>query len=130
MEISELRLGNLIEQGIVNGIGYNLGVLGVACIENNFMSFGNFYSYSQINPIKLNEEWLLKFGFDNSLDMIFIKNISDYSQIKLLPLTSGGDYNGMYALCNYSDFQVNIKYVHQLQNLYFALTGEELTIKE
>jgi len=25
---------------------------------------------------------------------------------------------------------VNIKHVHQLQNLYFALTGEELTIKE
>jgi hypothetical protein len=24
----------------------------------------------------------------------------------------------------------NIMYVHQLQNLYFALTGEELTIKE
>ncbi len=25
---------------------------------------------------------------------------------------------------------VNIKHVHQLQNLYFALTGKELTIKE
>lgn len=23
----------------------------------------------------------------------------------------------------------SIKYIHQLQNLYFALTGEELTIK-
>ena len=27
------------------------------------------------------------------------------------------------------DKNINIKYVHQLQNLYFALTGEELTIK-
>jgi hypothetical protein len=30
-----------------------------------------------------------------------------------------------------SDYHVNInrpKYVHQLQNLYFALAGEELTI--
>jgi len=25
---------------------------------------------------------------------------------------------------------VNIKYVHQLQNLYFALTGEELTLNK
>lgn len=25
---------------------------------------------------------------------------------------------------------IKIKFVHQLQNLYFALTGEELTIKE
>ena len=25
---------------------------------------------------------------------------------------------------------VNVKYVHQLQNLYFALTGEELILKE
>ena len=28
------------------------------------------------------------------------------------------------------DFRIQIKYVHQLQNLYFALTGEELILKE
>lgn len=27
-------------------------------------------------------------------------------------------------------FKYGIKYVHEIQNLYFALTGEELTIKE
>lgn len=31
-------------------------------------------------------------------------------------------------LC-YKEYNIEIKYVHQLQNLYFALTGEELTIK-
>ena len=27
------------------------------------------------------------------------------------------------------NFEVKVKYVHHLQNLYFVLTGEELTIK-
>jgi hypothetical protein len=33
-----------------------------------------------------------------------------------------------FHLVNFDDM-INIRYVHQLQNLYFALTGEELTIK-
>ena len=32
-----------------------------------------------------------------------------------------------YSGCTYGNFPV--KYLHQLQNLYFALTGEELTFK-
>lgn len=28
------------------------------------------------------------------------------------------------------DYHIEIKTVHQLQNLYFALTGEELTLKQ
>ena len=40
--------------------------------------------------------------------------------------------SGVILLCleNDSTYLRDIKYVHQLQNLYFALTGEELTIKQ
>ena len=37
------------------------------------------------------------------------------------------DYDN-FANCNKIRW-IKIKYVHQLQNIYFALTGEELTIK-
>jgi hypothetical protein len=37
--------------------------------------------------------------------------------------------DGIFYLIRYG-FINHIKHVHQLQNLYFALTGEELTIKD
>lgn len=47
--------------------------------------------------------------------------------------SSCGTFNGGIAvlcLCRGNYFANNIDYLHQLQNLYFALTGEELEIKE
>ena len=37
-----------------------------------------------------------------------------------------------HSECDFTEMQylTEVKFVHQLQNLYFALTGEELTIKE
>jgi hypothetical protein len=44
----------------------------------------------------------------------------------------GRDSKGVYGKTEgkYILPKGNIKYVHQLQNLYFALTNTELTIKE
>lgn len=79
-------------------------------------------------PIPLTEEWLLKLGF--------VKK-EDYDE-ELGALYELEWWGGFYkkedyfipkpyyfadAFCN--DFK--LRYVHQLQNLYFALTGEELT---
>lgn len=75
--------------------------------------------------IPLTEEWLLKLG----AKYINYKENQDYYQIptKLLPL------NITPRLKNKVDFGFGFlrycEYVHQLQNLYFTLTGEELTIK-
>lgn len=54
-------------------------------------------------PIPLTEEWVVRFGFKQS-------NL----------------VGGIYTDANL-DVKVHLpKYVHQLQNLYFALTGQEL----
>ena len=81
-----------------------------------------------LKPIPLTEEWLLKFGFgvDNDYDNTFFNNVAleqaviTYSTTyRLFTLeTDGGD-----------EIQIKCEYVHSLQNLYFALTNEELTIK-
>lgn len=65
-------------------------------------------------PIPLTEEWLLKFGF---YDRKF------YLDKGFFFLTKGGEKEYLYQ-AHTKRFQV--KYVHQLQTLYFALTGEEL----
>jgi hypothetical protein len=82
-----------------------------------------------IEPIPLTEEWLLKFGFEETDPKTFMDGL--YSRKK-------GD--GFYinketmSYCTFDyegtiDDIIKIQYVHQLQNLYFAVTGEELTMK-
>ena len=76
-------------------------------------------------PIPLTEEWLLKFGFNKVSDIWeFWKNSGwDLRQHKL--------ENKWWLFYVGQDLDcVRIDYVNQLQNLYFALTGEELTIKK
>ncbi len=71
-------------------------------------------------PITLTEEWLLKFGFEKR--SIIQENDSYYLNGEIVWVTKKG--------FRYFQNRNIIQHVHQLQNLYFALTGEELTIKD
>ena len=70
----------------------------------------------------LTKEWLLDFGFkERPTDSDYIH----YSKegIRLLIEKSTG-----YFMCRNAD--INIENVHQLQNLFFALSGKELKLKK
>lgn len=68
-----------------------------------------------IEPITLTEEWLVRFGFKVDSDL------------KDCLVNSGLWFNNKNMECHYRGAKLlKIKYVHQLQNLYFALIGEEL----
>ncbi len=77
-----------------------------------------------LSPILITEEWLFKFGFELINNSFYRSRNSELclywtvSQNKMLP-----EYYGKRLVTGY-DF----KYVHQLQNLYFCLTGSELTV--
>ena len=134
MEAKELRIGNLLYLAFAkkNVVVSGIDVIEISEITHNLIRFkdGINFSVSKIElfePILLTEEWLLKFGFEKSnldednawleLKYRYLKFSSDESvEFKKVYLT----INKMDIIC---------KYVHQLQNLYFALTGEELTIK-
>ena len=79
-------------------------------------------------PIPLTEEWLTRFGFElPAHSWIGDKfHLSEYGKGSKHP--NGGVW--VVAMNNNNAIISEIQYVHQLQNLYFALTGEELTIKE
>ena len=76
-------------------------------------------------PIEITKEWLLKFGFEFSIDTWYLKGFALWE-------TECGDEKGnegiglFYELRQYGMMDRHIKYVHELQNLYFALTQEEL----
>ena len=120
MTSSELRIGNIVQNVYKDTFGIS---------QETLCDFAN--GYVNLKPITLTEEWLLKFGFKEYIDFG-----CKTKQFDLLPL-QGFSYNidnkkvrVMHKGNSQSHWLKNsIEYVHQLQNLYFALTGEELKIK-
>jgi hypothetical protein len=88
-------------------------------------------------PIPLTEEWLVKFGFNYEDPLIYGKS-GWYLKLKNQDLPSFIFFNNhlqcslfissSFNMC-FIDTNGHCEHVHQLQNLYFALTGTELTIK-
>jgi hypothetical protein len=114
MIANQLRIGNLIkfsEDGTIFTVG---------SIEEKGFTVQNdeettWIEAEEFEPIPITEEWLLKFGY---LKCSLREN---HYEIKGHCIWK---CNEMF-LCDKNG--VLIKHVHQLQNLYFALTGKELT---
>lgn len=121
MKISELRIGNYVK---IDGVEKPMKVLILDSLE---------VSSTPFLPIPLTEEWLLKLGFNkdykNGWIGIDVKNESGMTTDFVLaePLNMG-EWQKYYAFVYDSYRFTKLKHVHQLQNLYFALTNEELTI--
>ena len=136
----ELRFGNLvniishidksiIDIGTVNLISdislHEEGAVG-ACASSN-IAVGSTHELSEedkntLSPIPLTEEWLIKFGFaSNEYKDEFYKSYihldCEYT-----------DHNTFNVAFKGLKLSIDVKYVHQLQNLFFALCGEELNI--
>jgi hypothetical protein len=81
----------------------------------------------KFEPIPLTEEWLLKFGFEATKEANYINvDFSQYSIGDFMVEDNGACYWDFETLGN----DLYIETVHQLQNLYHALTGNELTISK
>jgi hypothetical protein len=132
MKANELRIGNwvYIPQTKTNE---QIGV-----IEENgrFLTKGYKTSYSSIEcsrPIQLTEEWLKRLGFKRcGYDLLYWEHETLLKGFQLTGINWADADEPDYQFLNYSigDNIFSIHYVHQLQNLYFALTGEELVVNE
>lgn len=100
-------------------------------------------SLESFEPVQLTEEWLLKFGFKITMDSI----VEDFrwgnytkSRQRIFEITALTDFRVKSLFIeerNHSHFNVDFdfvhnhfEYVHQLQNLYFVLTGHELSLNK
>jgi hypothetical protein len=75
-----------------------------------------------LNPIVLTGDMLVKLGFKERR----VKDVVAYS-IEGLELYQYTDHNGV-ILFEYSEGDVKIESLHQLQNLYFALRNKQLDV--
>ena len=120
MESNELRIGNLVHYHDEH-LKPNDEVIKISYLD--LMIIHHKEKYHHYSPIPLTEEWLLKFGFTKTDNKYFIGELNELNN-RQLDLILCTDKN----VISYQDYLHPILYVHQLQNLYFALTGEELTI--
>jgi hypothetical protein len=126
IKASELRTKNYVQtdyEGILEVININSeGFDYIDARKPTFQALGRF-PLDCVKPIPLTEEWLLKFGFEKNSYWFKDDNMLRFGLIdNKLHCSIGNDENGF--LYN------RINYVHQLQNLYFALTGQELEFKQ
>ncbi len=113
MEAKELRIGNYIMFSKND------------CTAGQPVKFEiqDFIVIKKIRPIPLTEDWLISAGFMQS-GRHWTNLVIDLDYI------TQDDFFEYEIQFPFLDWQKHdLKYVHQLQNLYFALTGEELTFK-
>ena len=117
---NELRIGNLVF--------FNDQFIPIYEVKNNSVSFYLGLDHKEriryqsiylkgIEAIPITDEWLLNFGFENmeKFPLRYVQRIKPDSLSEFEPCIVIGDL-----------WLTGIRYVHQLQNLYFALTGEEI----
>lgn len=124
IKASELRIGNFIIP--VNNKISNFYTIVHGVINNSiFIPFEGYttkFSEIDFNPIPLTEEWLIKFGFTKDFTNGF--HLEDLYSLSI-SVTKYGEFLACFndrVLHN----ELKLKEVHQLQNIYFALTGKEL----
>jgi hypothetical protein len=112
MRTEELRIGNWVE---IDQYGNT----------RNIIRIDNGSEIDQVvklnpSPIHLTPDILEKCGFE--------KKIEDFYRSENLTIVLTKDGSNLYFI-GIQEILNAPKYLHQLQNLYYALTGEELTFK-
>lgn len=135
LKATELRVGNIINydhdgeitpvtvsfigrdsegfEGYYLGLNNEHGLLATCIIDYDFTM-----------PIPLTEEWLLKLGFDGG--SIHFDAFRARIKVEIRHEYCAVRMNRNNTLI----WLANINHVHQLQNLYFALTNTELTLND
>lgn len=138
IDIRELRIGNLVYLPSLSKAAY--GDTNVPfCVEEIFTEEEKYkvlchcdtkegYNCTEdafleeIEPILLTEELRLKLGFSQ---------MSNTDSDGIIKLSIVCDDDILYLTLNWNNYQIfkdPIKYLHQLQNIYFDLTGKELEV--
>lgn len=133
MEQNEIRIGNyVLDRGnkvirvdgweYSNKIFQNTGEYYCDLIRKNVPYHPLTEEVEFLQPIPLTEEWFEKFGFEKI-------GLYDYAMPDMSLFVYWDKTNRIY-LCQRCGEKIPLKYVHKLQNLYYAVKERELTIKE
>ena len=120
MKASELRIGNYV-------LKHNEFMVKATALKGLYELFEDLEK-GLIKPVPLTKELLLKFGFyesDKRRNRFIEENLDfeiEFQGNEVAYCLWDADFPSL------THFIGHCKYVHSLQNLYFALTGEELIL--
>lgn len=122
MKPTELRIGNLINR-YFEGKYSSQDICTIRDIWEIHSSHNT--DVFTFEPIPLNENWLIKFGFEEE-----VKNIDSPMPRFVVWRKEIFTYNTIHGwwIDGKQISGLKCEYVHQLQNLYFAITGDELKL--
>jgi hypothetical protein len=118
IQANELRVGNLLKAWFNTNNGFEQTVIEISPMVIDEI----YHGVTDYEPIPITEEWLLRFGFikDPYMDYVYEK---DGTEFRLLNAQCD-------LIINSVGVSVSFNSIHQLQNIYFAITGEELKMKD
>lgn len=134
-KVTDFRIGNYIQDYECEPYIFQVEEIGKYVGYENWIKYrkGSIKTKEPLG-VKLSETWLLSFGFtrhhnDYFNSVLIIKNVVDFEsenpneefEFKVFPKT---DLQSAMDIMN----SKKIKYVHELQNLYHSITGNELVV--
>lgn len=131
MKIQELRIGNkvsfkdtVVEIAGVSGIVYSFGAIDVTIFRGGKTEM---HDLKTLSPIPLTEEMFSEFTMKWGTDPQEPNALMVFKNGEFEVLKFKDEDNFFYS--NGRGFHADIIYLHQLQNLYFDLTGEEFDVE-
>ena len=127
MRPNEVRFKNLVKY---KGKVYKIAAITEEYPYLNTTEFGDgVVEWGDLEGIELNEEWLINLGFEITYSSNFRLKFDHNNRYEF-----GFDFShtadkSMEGFRYYGKY-IKAEYVHELQNLFFALTNQELTINE
>lgn len=131
INVQEFRLGNIVLQK------QGTRILPVRCSAAHWELMAR-NEVKELFPVVLNADWLGKCGFEENKKYALLPEAREF--ILLLPLPGSAKQELRFWIKNnkecFGRFLVegaaasrNLHHLHELQNLYQSLVGEELTVR-
>jgi len=130
MTAQELRIGNLVNLCFEHKPGWFIASV-TNIYDNNTIDTDSVYVVNKVKyyfeGVPLTEYWLLMFGFEDRVGLWVLTKELPNTMIIIHQTLNGFSFSWSDA----NDRMIlKIQFVHQLQNLYFALTSEELSLTD
>lgn len=138
VKANELRIGNLLKYTNYEKLKEDRRGKVFEVIPDDIQFLTEVDSCDYIEPIPLTEEWLVRLGLEYEYDTMESfkgkKYAKETDEQKHYCIFRNAEEIS-YFVFNFSSYMAyshrikTVKYVHELQNIFHAITGEELTIK-
>ena len=121
MKTSEFMIGNIVDKGFIIATTPR-----GATIQGGALSFPVEYKWHELSPIVITGDLLLSLEFEKKTKNSGAPMHENMDSFSLDGYEFMEDVSGNWFLCGYNWNTKHFKYLHELQNLFFALSGEEM----